>query len=88
MKPYDIEFKPSVEKDLKGLPKTLINRLMEKIEKLRSDPFPRQVMKLAVTEQLYRVPVSQYRIVYEVDTDERIIIIHHIGHRREVYRKL
>jgi mRNA interferase RelE/StbE len=61
---------------------------MEKIERLKSDPFPRGVIKLSVAEQLYRIPVSEYRIVYEVDTDERIIIIHHIGHRREVYRKL
>jgi len=88
MKPYDIDFKPSVEKDLETLPKTLVTRIMNKIEGLALDPFPRQVIKLSVSEQLYRIPVGEYRIVYEVDIRERHIIIHYIRHRREVYRKL
>jgi len=40
MDSFEIRVKPSVEKDLRRLPKTLISRILEEIENLRSDPFP------------------------------------------------
>ncbi len=88
MKQYDIIFKPSVEKDLHNLSKELILRVMKKIENLSLEPFPRETVKLSSTEQLYRVRVGKYRVVYEVDTKSNQIVIHYVGHRRDVYRRL
>ncbi|WP_407079344.1 type II toxin-antitoxin system RelE family toxin [Candidatus Venteria ishoeyi] len=34
----------------------------------------------------YKLRVGDYRVVYEVFDTERCLIIHKIGHRREVYR--
>ncbi len=36
---------------------------------------------------LYKLRVGDYRILYEILYDEHIIVIHAIGHRREIYRK-
>ena len=36
---------------------------------------------------LYKFRVGDYRILYELLEDERTIVVHQIGHRREVYRK-
>lgn len=85
---YSINFKPSVEKDSQPLSKTLVSRLMKPIEGLRTDPFPRQAVKLSGTERLYRIRVGDYRIVYEFDTRAKQIAIHYVRHRREVYRAL
>jgi mRNA interferase RelE/StbE len=85
---YSINFKPSVEKDLRPLSKTLASRMMKCIERLMTDPFPRQAIKLSGTERLYRIRVGDYRIVYEVDTQVKEITVHYIRHRREVYRGL
>jgi len=85
---YSISFKPSVEKDLRPLSKTLVSRVMKRIERLRTDPFPRQAIKLSGTERLYRIRVGDYWIVYEVDTQAREVTIHYVRHRREVYRAL
>jgi len=82
---YNINFKPSVEKDLRPLPKALVARVMERIERLKTDPFPRQAIKLSGTERLYRIRVGDYRIVCEVDTRAKQITIHYVRHRREVY---
>jgi len=68
-----VNFKPSIEKDLRGLPKSLISRVMSRIEKLRDDPFPRQTVRLSGAERLYRVRVGEYRIIYEVDTQAKEI---------------
>jgi mRNA interferase RelE/StbE len=54
MASYKVVFKPSVEKDLRALPKSVIARVLEHIEKLRAEPLPRQSIKLAGAEQLYR----------------------------------
>ena len=85
---YEVIFKPSVEKDLRSLSRVLVSRVMQRVERLRTDPFPRQAAKLSGTERLYRVRVGDYRIVYEVDTQTRQITIHYVRHRREVYRAL
>jgi mRNA interferase RelE/StbE len=36
---------------------------------------------------LYKFRVGNYRIIYELLHEERILIIHQIGHRREIYRR-
>ncbi len=88
MDSYKITFKPSVQKDLRRLSTTLIARVMKRINSLQVDPFPRQARKLSNLEQLYRLRVDDYRIVYEVNTQARQITIHYVRHRRDVYRSL
>jgi len=75
MASYSISLKPSVEKDLRPLPKSLVSRVMRRIDGLKTD-------------RLYRVRVGDYRIVYEVDTQIKQVTIHYVRHRREVYRTL
>ncbi len=35
----------------------------------------------------YKLRVGDYRVVYGILHDEQTIVIHAIGHRREIYRK-
>jgi mRNA interferase RelE/StbE len=86
MPAYSISLKPSVEKDMQGLPAGMISRVMQHVESLASNPFPPGVIKLAAAERLYRVRVGSYRIVYEVNAATTHITVHYIRHRREVYR--
>ena len=88
MDSYNINFKPSIEKDLRSLSKVLVSRVMEYIERLKTNPFPQQVIKLSGSKRFYRIRVGDYRIVYEVNTQTNEITIHYIRHRREAYRKL
>jgi mRNA interferase RelE/StbE len=88
MASYSVRFKPSAEKDLRKLPKAMISRVIEEIEQLRSNPFPRQAIKLESVERLYRVRVGDFRIIYSVETELQQITIFYIRNRREVYRNL
>ena len=36
---------------------------------------------------LYKLREGDYRIIYEIVRKDKVIIIHSIGHRREIYRK-
>jgi mRNA interferase RelE/StbE len=87
MASYSLLFKPSVEKDLRCLPGRMVARVMKQIETLGEEPLPRQSVKLIGSEQLYRVRVGDYRVVYGVDKDRRRVVIHHVRHRRDAYRR-
>jgi mRNA interferase RelE/StbE len=88
MAAYSLWLKPSVEKDVKSLPKDVIARVWSRIEALKSDPYPPKVVKLEGAERLYRIRQGDYRIVYDVNSVEKQITIHYVRHRREVYRDL
>lgn len=88
MTSYSVVFKPSVQKDLRRLPKATLARVLKRLEELGEQPLPRQATKLAGAERLYRVRVGEYRIVYEVESNAQRLTIHVVRHRREVYRDL
>ena len=86
MASYNVVLKPSVEKDLRSLPKSAAGRVWKRLEALADDPRPRQTVKLTGAERLYRIRVGDYRIVYSVDDESRLVIVHHVRHRGVVYR--
>jgi len=61
---------------------------MNQIERLGQDPVPRQTVKLEGAKDLFRIRVGDYRVVYEVDRQAKQVLIHHVRHRRDVYKKL
>ena len=83
---YDLRFKPSVAKDLRGIPKSDVQRILARIEALRDDPRPPGAEKLSAQER-YRVRQGVYRILYAIDDAVLIVEVVKVGHRRDVYRE-
>ncbi len=54
---YDVILKPSVEKDVRALPRTARARVLARLEQLREEPRPRQAVQLVSGEAWYRVRV-------------------------------
>lgn len=88
MPPYEVIVKSSVEKDLRSIPIVMARRILARFSDLSIDPLPRQAIKLAGAERLYRVRIGDYRIIYEFDSSSRRVIVHHVRHRSEAYRDL
>ena len=88
MGPYKLAVKPSVEKDLRGLPKTVVGGVVKRIEDLPTEPFPPGCVRLEAAERLFRIRIGDYRVVYEVDGKARLITVHYVRHRRDVYRHI
>lgn len=82
---YRIQVVPSVRKDLRGIPKRDVKRVLAMIAGLSKNPRPSECKKLTSTG-LYRIRTGSYRIVYEVHDDEVVVIVVKVGHRRDVYR--
>jgi mRNA interferase RelE/StbE len=53
---------------------------------LAENLFPHGVEKLSGSEHAYRVRLGDYRIVYEVVTESKLIEIQRVRHRKDVYR--
>ena len=83
---YELRFKPSVAKDLRGVPKADAGRILARIETLRDDPRPPGCEKLSAQER-YRLRQGNFRILYSISDAEVVVEIVKVGHRREVYRE-
>lgn len=87
MESYEIQWKGSAERDLRKIDPQQVSRIIKAIESLVDNPFPPQCHKLLGVERFYRIRVGDYRVIYQVDTKTKVVIIYHIRHRREAYRK-
>jgi mRNA interferase RelE/StbE len=84
--PYNVSLTRPATKDLEALPKNVLKRVDAAILALADDPHPQGSKKLTGSEDLYRIRVGDYRIIYQVEGGELIVLIIRVRHRREVYR--
>jgi mRNA interferase RelE/StbE len=82
---YALGIKPSARKELENLSDSLIARLVPKINSLAADPRPSGCRKLHGYKDVWRIRVGDYRVVYIIDDDRKIVSITRVAHRREVY---
>lgn len=82
---YQIEFAKRAAKQFKALPIKEQERLQPKIDALATEPRPGGVVKLSGEEDLYRIRVGNYRILYAIQDAQLLVLVVKVGHRREVY---
>ena len=82
---YKITFKPSVAKDLKGLPKKDVQRIINRIDELALHPRGPGCKKMSAQER-YKTRQGVYRILYEIKDKELVIPVVKVGHRSAVYK--
>jgi mRNA interferase RelE/StbE len=83
---YSIEIARSAEKQLKKLPADDRRRVARAMVALGDEPFPAGSRKLTGYDDVFRIRVGVYRILYSVSGRTLVIIILKIGHRKDVYR--
>jgi mRNA interferase RelE/StbE len=86
MAAYEIEVSATAEKQLRRLDRSDQIRVLRAIQGLASEPFPPGCRKLRGYEDVFRVRVGLFRILYSVESDRLLILILKIGHRRDIYR--
>lgn len=83
---YQLEVKRSAAKEMRVLSKDIFRRVVAAIDELANHPLPPGCIKLAGYDWLYRIRVGDWRIVYEVNDVEEIVMVLAVKHGREVYR--
>ena len=86
MPSYKLEFKPSLEKDLADIPRSIRDNVWKRIIGLAEDPCPAQALKLKGVRFSWRLRDGNYRILYQIDDAHRTIDVMAVKHRKEAYR--
>jgi mRNA interferase RelE/StbE len=83
---YDIEFTAEGMIGLQTLTSTIQNRILRKIRWL-SENFENLTPQAlsADLSGLFKLRIGDYRVIYSFDPEVRLITIHKVGHRRDIY---
>jgi mRNA interferase RelE/StbE len=84
--PSSIQFTSRARRDPEGLDRAAQLRLRTHIDRLAANPIPADAKKLHGGEPYYRIRVGDYRVVYQVDGKQLVVVVVKIGHRKEIYR--
>ena len=85
MASYRIEVSATAEKQIRKLSHNDQIRVLRTIKQLANEPYPRGCRKLRGYEDVFRVRVGTYRIIYSVESRQLLIIILKVGHRKDIY---
>jgi len=83
--PYSLKIKQSAFKELQRFNKPDQKRLVEAIDKLTDNPHIGKLLKGELFG-LRRIRVGSFRIIYEINEGEVLILVLRVAHRKDVYR--
>lgn len=87
MATYRLEFASAAVRQLGSLPVNIQRRVSTKIEALATVPRPAGCRKLKETDDIYRIRVGGYRILYQVGDDVMLVLVVSVRKRGEVYKR-
>ena len=85
---YSIRILKPATKELTKLDRTTASRIADRIQWLSSNLDSTKLFSLkGDLSGLYKIREGSYRIIFEILKNEQTIVIHSIGHRREIYKQ-
>ena len=82
---YTVHILRRAQRELARLPQGIYERVRDAIRTLAQDPRPSGCLKLKAHKG-WRIRIGDYRVVYEIDDQQQVVTVFHIGHRSDVYR--
>jgi mRNA interferase RelE/StbE len=82
---YSVEVAPAAVRQIKKLDRAVQKKILARIERLADVPRPPGCVKLSGRDDVYRVRVADFRILYSVADGTLIVLVLKVGHRRDVY---
>ena len=83
---YSVVFLETAWKELQRLPSPVQRRIERAIDALAEVPRPPACTKLVGEEDLYRIRVGDYRVIYQLRDDRLLVVVVRVGPRGSVYR--
>jgi mRNA interferase RelE/StbE len=75
MADYAITFARSARRELETLDASIVRRVISRIDALAQDPRPSGSRKLQGEQNLWRIRIGDYRVVYSVDAGSVLLIL-------------
>jgi len=86
MDSYEIVFARTARKELESIGKKFSDRILKKIELLQYDPRPLGCEKIKGDDNLWRIRIGNYRVIYAIYDKEKLVDVSVIRHRKDAYR--
>lgn len=83
---YSVKLKPRAERDLDKLPDPIAQRIWRKLFALETEPRPPGCKKIEGENDAYRIRIGDYRAVYLIEDQAKLVEVVRVAHRREIYR--
>ena len=85
---YSVRLLKNASKELEKLDRTVSKRIVDKLERLSSNLDSTKLFPLkGGLSGLYKLREGSYRVILEILSSEKTIIVHAIGHRRDIYKQ-
>ncbi|MES9521820.1 type II toxin-antitoxin system RelE family toxin [Streptomyces capoamus] len=87
---YAFRFTTAAQRQLRAISRPDAMRILTALTTLGDDPYREDadVKKLTGPSGLYRLRVGSYRVAYQINDGELVILVVKVGDRRDVYRNL
>jgi mRNA interferase RelE/StbE len=86
MAKYRIDVSATAERQIRKLPRADQVRIIRVIQALASDPHPPGCRKLSGYDDVFRIRIGRYRVLYAIEDRRLVIIVLKVGDRKDVYR--
>ena len=83
---YALIIKKTAQKQILRLPKIYYRQVKNAILALEDNPRPTGYIKLAGSNNLYRIRVGIYRIIYSIEDGQLVVYILDVEHRKDAYK--
>jgi mRNA interferase RelE/StbE len=84
---FQIQLSPHAARQLRKLDPTARRRIQAVIDLLADNPRPPAAKQLVGGKGEWRVRTGDYRVIYEINDGELLILVLRTGHRREIYKR-
>ena len=90
---YEIVIPDNLQLNLRSIPQKVLRKLLQDVKaRLRNNPAvaePPTVKQLKGWKGLYRLRIlKDYRAIYRIDQDSKVVTLLIVGHRSKVYEQL
>ena len=83
---FEIRVHRAAERGLAGLDTAMLHRIDAAICGLAVAPHPPGSKKLRGTDDFFRIRVGDYRVIYQVEDEQLVVLVLNVGHRSDIYR--
>lgn len=85
MATYRVELTSHAEQQFRKLARAIQLRLAAAIDELAENPRPASAKHLHGPDDVWRIRVGAYRVVYRIEDDVLVVLVLTLGHRRDIY---
>jgi mRNA interferase RelE/StbE len=82
---YVVKIAPAAERQLRKFDPQVRRRVQAAIDLLAGNPRPPKAIQLVGGSGEWRVRTGDYRIIYEIQDEQLLVLVLTAGHRREIY---